>query len=426
MSLNRIFLSVAVGAALLGCDDGDGDAPMDPITLVDMAIAPDAGGEPEPMPDAGGAADMAPDMMQGEPAYTATLDLPAEPYDYDTVLPQHYREETLGFAGQRPATADDNTPGNNPLTDAGATLGRVLFYDKNLSANRTVACASCHKAELGFSDDAVLSEGFEGGQTRRHSMGLVNARFYRSRSFFWDQRAATLEDQVLMPFQDEVEMGMTLDGLIARVEAGDYYPPLFEAAFGDPEVTAGRISRALAQFVRSIVSVSSRYDEGRAQVGHRLADFPNFNAAENRGKWLFSNVPPNGGLGCFFCHQGEAFVAIEATNNGLEADFSGDRGYGEVTGEFRDGSTFKVPSLRNVELRPPYMHDGRFATLEEVIEHYSEDVQRHPNLGPPLIGLGSLRLSDPDKAALVAFLKTLTDHSLAEDPRFLDPFVADE
>lgn len=407
-----------------GCDDGGDGGAAPPVELVDMqavdAAQPDAAIEDAMPPDA------APDMFVGEQPYSATLDLPAEPYNYaDTEFPPHFHEETLGFAFQQSVLSDDTTPPDNPITDHGATLGRVLFYDKNLSANRTVACASCHVAELGFSDDRVFSEGFEGGLTERHSMGLVNARFYRSRSFFWDQRAETLEVQVLMPFQDEVEMGMTLEGLVARIEAGDYYPPLFEAAFGDPEVTPDRISKAIAQFVRSIVSFDSKYDEGRAQVPHRLASFPNFTAQENRGKWLFSNTPPNGGVACAFCHGGEAQLAIEATNNGLDPDHSTDRGYGGVTNRIADGSKFKVPSLRNVELRPPYMHDGRFATLEEVIEHYSENVQRNPNLGPPFIGLGSLRLSDGDKAALVAFLRTLTDHSVGADPKYLDPFVED-
>lgn len=430
------FFSV-VGWMLLGlgCDDAEPSGAPDPV-LVDTGML-DAGMLDADLPDTAlpdAEVDMLPDAAidAGEPAYTARLDLPATPHAYaDQPLPEHYTVETMRFAGQVPAINDDNTPADNPITNAGATLGRVLFYDTNLSINREVACASCHLPEHGFSDDRELSIGFDGRHTARHSMGLVNARFYRAEFFFWDQRAATLEEQVLEPFQDPIEMGMTLEGLLARIEAGDYYPALFEAAFGDAAVTPERISKALAQFVRSIVSTRSKYDEGRAMVPTRAADFPNFTAEENRGKRLFVNPPPRGGLACFFCHQGEAFIAIEATNNGLDADFSIDGGYGAITNRFRDGGKFKVPSLRNVELRPPYMHDGRFATLEEVVEHYSTGIQPNPNLGPPFGvrrdgTVRQLNLSEVDKRALVAFLKTLSDREIGVDPRFTDPFIREE
>jgi cytochrome c peroxidase len=403
------------------------DAP--PVMLdeqVDMVL-PDQG-EPDAVMDAM-AADAAVDAApEGEPAYTARLNLPAMPYNYaNPDIPEHFRVETMFFHDQRPVMDEDTTPPDNPITDAGATLGRVLFYDTNLSQNRTVSCASCHRAELGFSDDRVLSEGFEGGETARHSMGLTNARFYREKKFFWDQRADTLEEQVLMPFQDEVEMGMTLDGLVARIEAGDYYPALFESAFGDAEVTPDRISKALAQFVRSLFSAGSKYDVGRAMVSDRGAFFPNFTDDENRGKALFVQPPPRGGFACFICHQGEAFIASEATNNGLDADFSLDGGYGRVTNRYRDGGKFKVPSLRNVALRAPYMHDGRFATLEEVIDHYSEGIQPNPNLGAPFGVINGqatrINMSPDQKRQLVAFLNTLTDLDMVNDPKFADPFL---
>ena len=159
-----------------------------------------------------------------------------------------------GFGG-----ALDNTPDSNPVTDAGATLGRVLFYDPRLSANDRVACASCHIQAFGFSDTARLSLGFAGGRTRRHSMGLANARLYRSGRFFWDERAASLEAQVVMPIEDATEMGMPLGALATKLAATPYYPPLFRAAFGTPEVTGDRVARALAQFVRALVSSESRF-----------------------------------------------------------------------------------------------------------------------------------------------------------------------
>ena len=207
----------------------------------------------------------------------AALNLPAKPYNHAVIadLPGYFK--TNG-PGPLPTSVNglDNAPLDNPVTDYGATLGRVLFYDKKLSANGRIACASCHAPATGFSDPEVLSKGFDNGLTRRHSMTLINARFYQRGRFFWDDRAATLEQQVLMPFQDPVEMGLTLAQLEAIVREQPYYPPLFKDAFGDETVSAERISRALAQFVRSIVSYKSRYDVGRAQVANINAPFPNF------------------------------------------------------------------------------------------------------------------------------------------------------
>lgn len=230
-----------------------------------------------------------------------------------------------------------------------------------------------------------------------------------------------------MPLQDAVEMGMTLAEVEDRVRAQDAYGPLFVDAFGDDAVSSERIAAALAQFVRSMVSFTSRYDAGRAQVSARSDDFPNFTAEENLGKTLMVERPPFGGAGCFVCHQGEGFVAVEATNNGLDADSADDAGYGEVTGADGDAGTFKVPSLRNVALRAPYMHDGRLATLRDVLDHYSDGVQPHPNLGVPLGPAGSngpqVDLSDAEKDAIIAFLHTLTDTEMVTDPKFSDPFV---
>lgn len=435
--MKRYYFSVLACLAI-GCadDSSGGESTGADAELIDAAHT-DAGSEQgDALPSADSAADdsdgAAPDASSaadGGTPYTATLNLPAEPPNYaNPAIPAHFEVETQGMHGQRPVVDEDNTPADNPNTDLGATLGRVLFYDTNLSANRTIACASCHKAEFGFSDDRVLSKGFENGDTGRHSMGLTNARFYGEGRFFWDQRAATLEDQVLMPFQDPVEMGMTLDGLVQRVQDGEYYPALFESAFGDPMIDATRISRALAQFVRSLVSTGSKYDEGRAMVDSRSAPFPNFSDAENLGKQLFVSPPPQGGLGCFVCHQGEAFIAQEATNNGLDAE-NEDLGYGGVTGSGRDEGKFKVPSLRNVAQRAPYMHDGRFATLEAVIEHYSTGVQPNPSLGSPFFvrngQVPQLNLTPEHKAALLAFLNTLSDEQMLNDPKFADPFVRD-
>jgi cytochrome c peroxidase len=374
--------------------------------------------------------------VRGEPDLPS---LPETPYSYaNAPLPEHFRVN--GFPSQQVFQAApiewDNSPADNPVTDAGATLGRVLFYDKKLSANGNISCASCHIQAFGFSDPAVRSLGFEAvDDTRRHSMGLANARFYRSGRFFWDERAATLEAQVLMPFQDPVEMGLSLTELVSLVEAQPYYPPLFAAAFGDEGVDSGRIARALAQFVRSLVSFSAPYDQGRALVGTPLQDFPTFTDQENLGKRLFmqSDTRP---VNCIGCHATEAFVnasspdpsVTSAFNIGLDASSpADDLGVRETTGRVRDSGKFKVPSLRNIAVRPPYMHDGRFATLEEVIGHYSTGVQDHPQLSFPLRDAVTgepirLNFTPEEVAALVAFLHTLTDESFLNDPKFGDPF----
>ena len=221
-------------------------------------------------------------------------------------------------------------------------------------------------------------------------------------------------------------MGMTLDSLVARVSEADYYPELFEAAFGDVGITSERISLALAHFVRTLVSTTSRYDEGRAMVARRSDDFPNFTDQENLGKRLFSSPPPRGGFGCFACHQGEGFIAARAESNGLDADPSIDPGFGKVTNQSVDMGTFKVPSLRNVAVRAPYMHDGRFASLEEVIDHYSDGVENSPNVRPPLSMGHQENMSQQEKEALVAFLKTLTDDAMLSDPKFSDPFTVSD
>lgn len=364
----------------------------------------------------------------GTPAIT--LNLPATPFDYATLnLPAHFSTNT---GGPLPTSVNgiDNTPTTNPITNHGATLGRVLFYDKQLSFNKKIACASCHIQSKGFSDDAVLSRGFENGNTRRHSMTLVNARFYQRGRFFWDERAATLEEQVLEPFQDKVEMGMTLPLLVQRIAEQTYYDQLFINAFGDTAVTNERISKALAQFVRSIVSYQSKYDEGRAQVASIGAQFPNFSAAENQGKQLFLSTIPAGGGACFGCHTTEAFVSANPgpQNNGLDAESTTDLGAFEAFPNipiFR--GRFKTSTLRDIDKTAPYMHDGRFKTLEEVVDHYSTGIKLHPTLSPALTDAQGnpikLNWSSTQKASMVAFLKTLTDNNIATNPKWSDPFV---
>lgn len=354
-----------------------------------------------------------------EDPITKYLNLPANAFNYANLSMPAYLLAP-------PIQGQINTPATNQITDWGSTLGRVLFYDKSLSKNRTISCASCHKQANAFSDFEVLSKGFNGGLTGRNSMSLIDAKYYPIGRFFWDQRAATLEQQVLMPIQDLVEMGITLDTLIKRVQDQPYYPSLFTKAFGNSTINSDLISKALSQFVRSIVSYQSKYDQGRQTLPTAPppppdAVFPNFTAQENRGKEIF--LSPIGG--CAPCHGSETFTAPEAKNNGLDLT-STDPGFGAVFPIPANNGLFKVSSLRNIELTAPYMHDGRFATLEQVIEHYNSGIKNHPNLANQLrLPNGQPRLlniSPADKAALVAFLKTLTDRNVTTDVKYSNPF----
>ena len=356
------------------------------------------------------------DIIQDDPIVSSDiLNLPAVSYNYENIqFPGYFLNNDL--------RNEDNTPNNNPITDAGATLGRVLFYDKQLSANNTVSCASCHIQSNGFSDPNVLSVGFDGGLTGRNSMGLSNAKFYDNGRFFWDERAATLEDQVLLPIQDAVEMGLTLDELVSKVASREYYQALFTQAFGDDVVTTQRISFALAQFVRSIVSFESKYDEGLAQVNNPQDNFPNFTASENLGKNLFFSNRTR----CSDCHDTNAFVGDQARNNGLDAILT-DLGVGGANGNNNDRGEFKTGSLRNIGLTAPYMHDGRFATLGEVIDHYDNGVQNSNDLDNRLRvdnnQVRRLNLNPTERQALIDFLLALTDTNFVADVKYSDPFV---
>ncbi len=343
--------------------------------------------------------------------------LPATSYAYadaEVSLPPYYLQANA------PASASeiDNTPAANPITNAGATLGRVLFYDKRLSANNTIACASCHQQARGFGDARRFSAGFNGGLTTRHSMALTNARFYGRGRFFWDERAATLEDQVLQPIQNAVEMGMSLPTLTTKLQAVDFYPALFRAAFGSEQVTSDRIARALAQFVRSLSSSHSKYDQalqaGQGGINRVLTQ------QEQQGLGLFGGGPGgNGGgrAGCARCHETASQSLDQPRNTGLDATIT-DVGAG--------GGRFKAPSLRNAALRGTFMHDGRFSSLAEVVEFYNSGVRANPNLDRILEDQQGnpqrLNLTAGEKAALVAFIETLTDQSLVSDARLADPF----
>lgn len=394
---------------------------------------------------------------EDRPTLKRRLALPDKPYNYArTALPGHFKDVASRF---------DNTPSDNPITDAGATLGRVLFHDRTLSRNGTTSCASCHKQERAFTDDARFSTGFDGEKVSRNSMSLVNVRYYQRGRFFWDERAATLEQQVLIPIENKTEMGHSLPVVVRQLKSDPLYPPLFRAAFGDSTVTQERIAKALAQFIRSIVSCRSRYDSGRAAVSSIGEPFPNFTDQENYGKQQFLQRG-----GCAVCHledgsgpetnaashrqsefrsvaaarigfrtpsndsrpehpanrQSAFFMLSRPAVNGIDGEVEGnDAGVGGNTMRTDDTGAFKVPSLRNIAVTGPYMHDGRFTTIDRVIEHYNWSVRPHPNLDPRLaeIAANGLALPEREKVALAKFLHTLTDEELLKDPRFSDPFV---
>ena len=357
-------------------------------------------------------------VVDPTPGVTAalTINLNALPNYAAPTFPAHYDGQVL---------AQDNTPAGNRVTDKGATLGRVLFHDRQLSVNGTISCAGCHQRDIGLTDTARTSVGFNTvDRTDAHSMRLGNARFFSPGTAFWDRRAASLEAQATQPIRNAVEMGFDaahggIEALITKMLGLRYYPELFRFVYGDTVITEDRIQRAVAQYVRSIVSTDSRFDQGFAAVyDPRAPDrgagapFANFTAEENRGKQLFLSPPPQGGGGCVACHVIPTFaLANNARSNGLDA------------GETR---VFKSPSLKSVGVVGPYMHDGRFATLAQVVEHYANGVQDGPALdqrlrtpnGTPV----RLPLSAADKAALVAFMRTLTDATLNGSAKFSTPF----
>jgi len=333
-----------------------------------------------------------------------TLRLPEVPYSYNDV----------NFTGQ-----------TNDLI----TLGRVLFYDTRLSVNNAISCASCHKQIIGFADNAAFSRGFENRLTTRNSIPIQNLATFSFEpdavSLFWDGRQSFLSSMVLKPITNHVEMGMSDDNAIAeRVRQTPYYADLFEKAFnGENDITATKIANAMAAFVGNISSSNAKFDQ--VQNGQAT-----FSALETQGQELFFTK-----YNCGSCHQsvvapigyGSAANPAGFINIGLDENYS-DRGLGAITGNVTDDGKFKVPSLRNVALTAPYMHDGRFGTLNEVLDHYSHGIANSANLDIRLKGTDNLpvnmNISEQEKVAIIAFLGTLTDYSIIHDVRFSSPFIS--
>jgi cytochrome c peroxidase len=367
-----------------------------------------------------------------------TLQLPAQPYDYSVNLPQKFVEKLNGggliiddaigpiFNGST-ANIPNNIGTVRPVmnfqgisvSDEGATLGRVLFYDTQLSINNAVACASCHKQADAFADKGLAgSIGFGGKVTPRNSMAICNVGF--NNNLFWDSRTQSVRDLVLQPIQNHIEMGMEEpEKLVTKLSAIDYYPELFAKTYGDPEITTDRISDAVSQFLVTMVSCNSKFDEGEN------SEFANFSPLEKMGHQLFFSDKAK----CGQCHTGANFSAPDGFNDpyggptikgtaniGLAINYK-DNGKGN--------GHFKIPSLRNIALTAPYMHDGSLQTLEEVVEHYNSGIQAHNELDnrlKPGNAPQRLNLSNLEKQALVAFLHTLSDESIVKDPKFSNPF----
>ncbi|MCC6411482.1 MAG: cytochrome-c peroxidase [Saprospiraceae bacterium] len=341
--------------------------------------------------------------------------LPAESYDYT----QSFAMVANNFIAN---------PANSFIDNNVVTLGRVLFYDPQLSANSTVACASCHKQQFAFADNKAGSVGFGGKVTPRNSMSVQN--LVLNHNLFWDSRVQSATDLVLEPVRNHIEMGMEdFDLLSEKLAAVEYYPALFEKAFLTPDINAERIAQALSQFCCAITSINSRFDQ------QQPSNFAGFTPLELMGMNLFNNKAK-----CGSCHSTVNFAAADfpggeygggdtifggggfvdrrgGANIGLESHYS-DPGIGN--------GNFRIPTLRNIAHTGPYMHDGRFTTLEQVVEHYNSGVKSHGDLDPKLRDADGnpqrLNLNEVEKKALVAFLNTLTDEQLLKDERFSNPF----
>jgi len=309
-------------------------------------------------------------------------------------------------------------PPDNKLTIAGVQLGRMLFYEKMLSKDGSQACADCHRQEDAFSDIRRFSIGVEQLPGKRQAMAVMNLAWHQN-GLFWDGRAPRVRDQALKPIQDPLEMNETLPNVVAKLSADKRYTDQFIRAFGDAVVSSERVGLALEQFMLSMVSANARYDKF-------LRGETTLTDAELRGKELFfSEFDPFGsekGAECFHCHAGHNFTNDAFMNNGLDTDAGlTDPGRQNVTNDPGDRGKFKVPSLRNIALTPPYMHDGRFATLDEVLNHYDHGVQPSATVDGLLqynLQPGGLQLTSQDKADLIAFLHTLTDTDFLTNPAY--------
>ena len=334
------------------------------------------------------------------------------PTAYELNIPQTFQNIASGM----------NIPPDNQLTEEGVALGRMLFYDPILSGDSTQSCASCHNASFAFTDNGeALSIGIDGIAGNRNAMALFNLAWVPR--LFWDGRSETLEEQALEPVPNPIELHQEWPDAVCKLMNSEMYRKAFYEAFGTKEITPTEVTKAIAQFERTMISGNSKFD---------LAITPGsgvqLTKQEELGYALF--IDESGG-DCFHCHVDPAFLFTDNQfhNNGLDEvanlnDFA-DKGLGEVTGEEADNGLFRTPTLRNIALTAPYMHDGRFETLEEVLDHYSEGIKSSPNLDFIIqadFGIPGKQLTQTEKEAIIAFLHTLTDTTFINNPAFSNPF----
>ena len=315
-----------------------------------------------------------------------------------------------------------NLPADNMLTVQGVQLGKMLFYDKKLSEGESQACADCHQQADGFSDIRQFSLGVGQMEGKRQAMPIFNMAWHTNQ-FFWDGRANLLRDQALLPIQDPFEMDETIEDVIAKLSIEKDYRDQFMRTFGSEEITSEKMALALEQFMLSIISNDSKYDK-------YLAGEEQLTESEERGRVLFFAeynpfFPDDSGADCQHCHGGDNFENDLYMNNGLDTDAEfTDMGREEVTMNPDDRAKFKVPTLRNIAVTPPYMHDGRFQTLEKVIDHYNEGIKSSSTADQTVLNTmqTGLLLTEQDKKDLVNFLHTLTDETFLNNEEYKSPF----
>jgi cytochrome c peroxidase len=332
-----------------------------------------------------------------------------EPTPYVLDIPSHFPDMII--------------PADNPMTVEGVQLGRKLFYEKKLSGDNTISCASCHAPENSFTDPNQFSVGIDGVQGTRNSMALINMGWQDF--FFWDGRSKTLEQQILEPVPNPIEMHQSWSKAVSKLNSDMNYRNMFFRAFNEEGIDSVKVSKAIAQFIRTMISGSSKFDvmykheNSMSLSNSEQAILLSITPEEWGGYDLFKSL---NGADCFHCHNGALMQVKKFSNNGLDASFT-DLGRGAVTGNPSDNGKFKVPTLRNIELTGPFMHDGRFATLDEVIEHYSSGIHQSSTIDPLIefASQGGVQLDAQEKDLLKKFLLTLTDHNFVNNPDFQDP-----
>lgn len=331
------------------------------------------------------------------------------PTPYELKIPSHFTDMPI--------------PEDNPMTVEGVALGRKLFYEKRLSGDNSMACASCHSPETAFSDGNQFSVGIDGIAGSRNSMALINLGW--SQVFFWDGRVKTLEEQIILPVEDPIEMHDTWMNVSDKLNASLEYRNMFFEAFGTNEIDSLLSAKAIAQFIRTMISGNSKFDviykvENNYTLTSEEADlFATVTASELSGYDLFKDL---NGADCAHCHKGPLMQVEGFSNNGLDAVFT-DNGRGGITNNPLDNGKFKIPTLRNIAYSAPYMHDGRFANLDEVIDHYSHHIQISSTLDPLIefSEFGGVQLDAFEKDLLKQFLLTLSDESFINNPDFKEP-----